>query len=192
MCKIIFPKINLKIEKWKWNKEYRVYVSSLGRFKDEYKRNLPVKISSKTGYCNVETSCGYKVAHRLVLLTFRPIPNAEALTVDHLNHNKRDNSLNNLEWVSRQENWDRARADLLRDQCLKNEIVLSSKEVICGGNAMFADYDAAAEFVMAIQTKLKQTVKKENIINKIKKSIQYGNTYCGLVWKIKEIRKENR
>lgn len=191
MCKIIFPKFNLKIERWKWNKEYRVYVSSLGRFKDEHKRNLPVKISSKTGYCNVETSCGYKVAHRLVLLTFRPIPNAEELTVDHLNHNKRDNSLDNLEWVSKQENWDRAKADLLKDQCLKNEIILSSKEVICGGNAMFTNIDAAADFIMATHHKQDLTT-KENIIKRINKAIQYGQIYCGVRWKIKEIRKENR
>lgn len=191
MCKIIFPKINLKIERWKWNKEYRVYVSSLGRFKDEHKRNLPVKISSKTGYCNVETSCGYKVAHRLVLLTFRPIPNAEDLTVDHLNHNKRDNSLDNLEWVSKGENQERAKADLLRDQHLKSQVVLSTNTLICGGNAMFADFDAAAEFIIASIENKKQEVKKENVINKIKKAIQYGNVYCGLKWKIKEIRKEN-
>ena len=192
MCKIIFPKFNLKIEKWKWNKEYRVYVSNLGRFKDEYKRNIPVKISSKTGYCNVETACGYKVAHRLVLLTFRPIPNAEDLTVDHLNHNKRDNSLNNLEWISREENQDRAKADLLRDQHLKTEVVLTIDRVLCGGNAMFTDYDAAAEFIMSLPTSQKHPVKKENVIEKIKKSIQYGNFYYGLKWKVKEIRKENR
>ena len=192
MCKIIFPKFNLKIEKWKWNKEYRVYVSSLGRFKDEYKRNIPVKISSKTGYCNVETACGYKVAHRLVLLTFRSIPNAEDLTVDHLNHNKRDNSLNNLEWISREENQDRAKADLLRDQHLKTEVVLTIDRVLCGGNAMFTDYDAAAEFIMSLPTSQKHPVKKENVIEKIKKSIQYGNSYYGLKWKVKEIRKENR
>ena len=49
--------------------------------------------------------------HRLVLLTWRPIPNAEDLTVDHLNHNKRDNSVNNLEWVTEEENLTRAKND---------------------------------------------------------------------------------
>lgn len=193
MCRFIFPKFNFKIEKWKWNEEYRVYVSSLGHFKDEHKRNIPVKISSKTGYCNIMTVCGYKVAHRLVLLTFRPIPNAEDLTVDHLNHNKRDNSLTNLEWVSRVENQERAKIDLLNDQQLKTEIIFLTQTVICGGNAMFTDFDAAAEFIMTACLKnTKQIVKKENVIEKIKKSIQYGNTYCGLKWKIKKIRKEDK
>lgn len=191
MCKMIFPRFNLKIERWKWNKEYRVYVSSLGRFKDEHKRNIPVKISSRTGYCNVETACGYKVAHRLVLLTFRPIPNAEDLTVDHINHNKRDNSLNNLEWVSREENVDRAKQDLLKDQILKTEVMLLSNTILCGGNAMFSDYGAAADFIITSHKKQNITT-KENVINKIKKAVQYGNEYCGVKWKMKDIRKENR
>lgn len=191
MCKMIFPRFNLKIERWKWNKEYRVYVSSLGRFKDEHKRNIPVKISSRTGYCSVETACGYKVAHRLVLLTFRPIPNAEDLTVDHINHNKRDNSLNNLEWVSREENVDRAKQDLLKDQVLKTEVILLSNTILCGGNAMFSDYDTAADFIIASHKKQNITT-RENVINKIKKAVQYGNEYCGVKWKMKDIRKENR
>lgn len=192
MCRFILPSISFKVEKWKWNEEYRIYVSSLGHFKDEHKRNIPVKISSKTGYCNVMTACGFKVAHRLVLLTFRPIPNAEDLTVDHLNHNKRDNSLSNLEWVTKVENQERAKTDLLRDQHLKSEVVLSTTKMVCGGNAMFVDFNTAAEFVMLACLKNgKQVIKKENVIEKIKKAIQYGNTYCGIKWKIKEIRKED-
>lgn len=55
---------------------------------------------------------GYMLLHRLVLLTWRPTPEAEILTVDHLNHNKRDNSLDNLEWVTFEENQRRAKEDL--------------------------------------------------------------------------------
>ena len=192
MCRFIFPKFNFKIEKWKWNEEYRVYVSSLGHFKDEYKRNIPVKISSKTGYCTIMTTCGYKVAHRLVLLTFRPIPNAEDLTVDHLNHNKRDNSLDNLEWVSRGENQERAKADLLKDQN-ETEIVLPNNTILCGGNALFTSIDAAADFVIAMYGKTTLTnINKENIIKKINKAIKNNSDYCGIKWKIKKIRKEDK
>ena len=103
-----------------------------------------------------------KLRTGLVLLTFRPIPNAEDLTVDHLNHNKRDNSLSNLEWVSKVENQERAKTDLLKDQQLKTEVVLLTQTVICGGNAMFTDFDAAAEFIMAACLKnTKQIVKKQ-------------------------------
>ena len=45
------------------------------------------------------------------MLTWKPTPEAEQLTVDHLDHNKRNNALYNLEWVSRGENLKRARRD---------------------------------------------------------------------------------
>lgn len=110
---MIFPSLIIKVERWKFNKEYGVYVSTLGNFKDRHKRRLPIRIDSKKGYCKVKTERGVPFAHRLVMLTWKPIPDAENLTVDHLNHNKRDNSLQNLEWVTAEENCRRARKDLL-------------------------------------------------------------------------------
>lgn len=109
---MMLPTIILRIERWKFNKDFGVYVSNQGSFKDRYKRLIPVKIDSK-GYCRIKTECGFVSAHRLVMFTWRPIPNAEALTVDHLNHNKRDNSVQNLEWVTKEENLRRADEDRL-------------------------------------------------------------------------------
>lgn len=188
MFKIILPKFNLRIERWKWNEEYRVYVSSLGHFKDEYKRNIPVKISSRTGYCNVMTACGYKVAHRLVLLTYRPIPNAEDLTVDHLNHNKRDNSLVNLEWVTQKQNIDRAIADLLQDAEKAKDIVITDT-FISAGTALFTSINDAVEYVFTVFVKNKSQTKKETVIKNINKAIKNGNEYCGMKWKMKQIKK---
>lgn len=107
---MMLPTIILRIERWKFNKDYGVYVSTQGNFKDRYKRRLPIRINQK-GYCMVKTESGFVLSHRLVMFTWRPIPNAENLTVDHLNHNKRDNSVENLEWVTRAENQRRARID---------------------------------------------------------------------------------
>ena len=109
---MIFPKLIFKVEKWKFNKDFGVYVSTLGNFKDRHKRNLPIKINQQ-GYCTIQTERGNVFAHRLVLFTWKPIPNAEQLTVDHLNHNKRDNSLTNLEWVTKEENYRRAVNDYI-------------------------------------------------------------------------------
>ena len=118
--KIILPRFLFKIERWKWNSDYRVYVSNLGHIKNEHKQDLPVYIDNN-GYCRVHTvCCSYKTVHRLVMLTWRPIPNAEELTVDHLNHNKRDNSLENLEWVTKEENLRRAAEDLIKKDKKKN------------------------------------------------------------------------
>ena len=113
MFKFILPTFNFNVERWKWNKEYRVYVSNMGHFRDEYKRPLGVRVN-QSGYLLVKTCRDFKKAHRLVMLTWRPIPNAEDLTVDHLDHNKRNNALTNLEWVTREENVRRAQADYIR------------------------------------------------------------------------------
>ena len=112
---MIFPTISLRIERWKFNKDYGIYVSTLGNFKDRHKRPLPIKIN-EGGYCLVKTeapSKPWKLTHRIVMLTWKPIPDAENLTVDHLNHNKRDNSVGNLEWVTEEENLRRAKEDYL-------------------------------------------------------------------------------
>lgn len=113
MMKFIMPIFLFNIEKWKWNDEYRVYVSNMGHFKDEYKKELAVKIDNG-GYCRIHTHLGYKAAHRIVMLTWKPIPDAENLTVDHLDHNKRNNSVSNLEWVTAMENRIRASRDQLK------------------------------------------------------------------------------
>lgn len=97
---------NVLIERWKFNKEYGVYVSTFGNFKDRFKREIP--LNKRNGYCYCRTEVGIKLAHRLVLLTWKPIPNAEELTVDHKDRNKSNNRIDNLEWVSEEENHQRA------------------------------------------------------------------------------------
>lgn len=113
MMKFIMPTFLFNIEKWKWNDEYRIFVSNMGHFKDEYKKELAIKIDNG-GYCRISTHLGYKLAHRLVMLTWKPIPDAENLTVDHLDHNKRNNTVTNLEWVTAIENRERASRDQLK------------------------------------------------------------------------------
>ena len=109
---MVLPTLKLNIERWKFNKEYRVYVSNMGHFKNAEKQPLPIKLN-QSGYCCIKTPCGYRMAHRIVMLTWRPIPDAENLTVDHLDHNKRNNSLDNLEWVTYKENQRRSKEDQL-------------------------------------------------------------------------------
>ena len=104
-----------KVERWKYNKTYQVWVSNQGRFRNKSKADIPVKIG-KGGYCYIKVECStcqYMLAHRLVMLTWRPTPDAEHLTVDHLDHNKRNNAISNLEWVSYEENQERAANDYI-------------------------------------------------------------------------------
>lgn len=64
--------------------------------------------TERKGYIRVSlSSCGEKKTyrvHRLVLETFKPIPDMKRLQVNHINENKADNRLENLEWVTAQEN----------------------------------------------------------------------------------------
>ena len=51
---MIFPTISLRIERWKFNKDYGIYVSTLGNFKDRYKRILPIKVNTAFKHKNFE------------------------------------------------------------------------------------------------------------------------------------------
>lgn len=155
---MIFPKLIFKIEKWKFNSDYGVYVSTLGHFKDRYKRNLPIKIN-QGGYCAIKTEKGIVAAHRLVLFTWRPIPNAEQLTVDHKNHNKRDNSLENLEWMTAEENRFKAAEDFVN---VEDMSPVKQYYYYIGKNK-FANIDDAYNFLK--QRKDAKEMKKERLTN---------------------------
>ena len=49
-----------------------------------------------------------QMLHRLIMITFNPIDGHEKLTVDHIDCDKHNNKLNNLEWVTSKENTHRA------------------------------------------------------------------------------------
>lgn len=174
MFKFIFPTFWFKIERWKWNDDYRVFVSNRGNFKDEHKKNLPIKTSG-SGYCQVKTNCGYKFAHRIIMLTWKPIPDAENLTVDHLNHNKRDNSLENLEWVTKEENIARAKADYIVD----GEQMPQQKMYRKGKKHKYATLDEAVDACVKGNPGLDREVAKRRIMN----SINNGSLYFGAKWR---------
>lgn len=123
----ILPTITINIERWKWNRKYRVFVSNRGRVKNIDGKVLKVKTTQK-GYLAVRVATKKAVfIHRLVMETWRPIFNFEEMTVDHLDHNKRNNDIRNLEWVTEKENHERA----ANDRLIEKEIALiKTKELI--------------------------------------------------------------
>lgn len=111
----IMPRFFASMERWKWNADLRLYVSTHGHFKDEHKRNKACKV--RNNYFWIRANGKWLPAHRVVLLTWRPLPvDGEPMTVDHLNSITRDNRLCNLEWVTEAENKRRARENELLEK----------------------------------------------------------------------------
>ena len=103
--KNLVPEFHFNIERWKYYMPMDVYVSSFGRFKDK-----DGNILSTTAKNNYIVFRG-ELVHRLVMTIFKPIPGCAGMTVDHLDHNTRNNRIDNLEWVSIEENQARAKKD---------------------------------------------------------------------------------
>lgn len=129
----MFPTIKLNIERWKYNPTFELYVSNMGHIRNKSKADIAPKIMSN-GYVVVyvygSINC-YMLLHRVVMLTWKPTPEAEALTVDHLDHNKRNNALSNLEWVTKEENLRRAEDDYVGRITVYNNIVGCKHEEVC-------------------------------------------------------------
>ena len=125
--RFIMPKFFFGCERWKWNADLRLYVSTQGHFKDEYKRNKVCKV--KNNYFWIHANNKWLPAHRVVLLTWRPLPvDGEPMTVDHLNSITRDNRLCNLEWVSEEENHRRAQENQLVEESSSTTTKVSKKK----------------------------------------------------------------
>lgn len=85
-------------------------ISNYGRvisYKSKKPREMTINKYSN-GYCFVSLSKNGIVksylVHRLVMMTFKPIENMEQLEVNHLDCNRENNHLDNLEWVTSKEN----------------------------------------------------------------------------------------
>lgn len=138
----ILPSITINIERWKWNKKYQVFVSNRGRVKNVNGEILKPK-TTQAGYLavRVETKKAMSI-HRLVMETWRPISNFEEMTVDHLDHNKRNNDIRNLEWVTEEENHKRAVDDYL----VEKEITLIKDKELAQHKIYYIDCNSGIRF----------------------------------------------
>jgi hypothetical protein len=139
----MFPTIKLNIERWKYNPTFELYVSNMGHIRNKSKADIAPKIM-QNGYVVVYVYGSlnrYMLLHRVVMLTWKPTPEAEALTVDHLDHNKRNNALSNLEWVTQEENTRRAKEDYIVGSALVgNDIIVSAPKHPNKGRDLTIDY----------------------------------------------------
>lgn len=92
-------------EIWKLIPRYEKYeASNLGRIRHhKHKRILTTYYNNGYEVLNLSGSNGTRKVHRLVATAFLPNPN-NLPDADHLNGNKRDNRLCNLQWKSKSDN----------------------------------------------------------------------------------------
>lgn len=210
MFKIILPKIHIEIEKWKFNKKYNVYVSNLGNFKDKTKESIKLMVQ-KGGYlmvplCNNKKGITkYIPAHRIVMETWCPRADIwqDKLTVDHLDHNKRNNKTTNLEWVSREENQQRAIDDMMNDD--KDAIIQGLKDKIRNledrldnkiknetitismiGLKDFHSWGTLKSWLIANVNPAYSNVKMESIRKGVLKAAKGKTKYMGYHWKVSQ------
>lgn len=110
--------MDTNIEVWKDISGYEGYyqVSTFGNVRsvdrdilrsDGTMLHVPYVTKSQTvskGYHSVslykDNACRYFHVHRLVLQTFKPVNNMDCLQVNHIDGNRENNNISNLEWVT--------------------------------------------------------------------------------------------
>lgn len=103
-------------------------VSTEGRVRSlNYKRTGEIRVlkphNNGYGYLQVALNSKHIKIHRLVAETFIPNPNNYS-DVNHINENKHDNRVENLEWVSHKQN-------MCHGTCVERSTKARSKKVIC-------------------------------------------------------------
>lgn len=115
----IMAKVNVPTEQWRILAHATDFqVSNLGSVRNTERFNRAVatgstprnlaQVSNGAGYCSIKIQCvfGLKnmLVHRLVAFAFLGAPAEKSHVVNHKNLNKRDNRVENLEWISKSAN----------------------------------------------------------------------------------------
>ena len=207
----MFPKIHLSIERWRKNTEYGVYVSNQGNVKlIKNKQTLSPRINEK-GYCMVFTEQGAVYIHRLVAYTWLGGKRNAKYNVDHINSNKRDNSVKNLRWVTKEVNLAYAaftQCNAVEQTCIEEKedilsilfnktlldehrieelkTLLNEKKIqIKFYNNIITSYEQLVTFK---NEKINKSMDTNKFIRRILIAAEDGKTvYCGGYWKIEVI-----
>ena len=153
-------KIKIVIEKWKWNEEYQVWVSSEGQVKNKKKKILPTFLTTGQ-YLAVKINQRFITIHRLVVLTFIGPRPSELHSIDHINHNRHDNRLKNLRWLPMIENQSREQP----------QVTLKSDTIIAASLTQLYKK-------MSIHRLIPSNLSVERFNNQVQKSLLTQKAYC--------------
>jgi hypothetical protein len=126
--------------------EWLYEVSSDGDVKNVKRQKLLRPNKGKAGYLTVVLQKGGLVKsfriHRIVAIAFIKNPEAKK-EVNHINGNKEDNNICNLEWATRRENsqhaWDTGLNEGLREVTSKRMSIMNAKQVVDLQTGIFYD-----------------------------------------------------
>lgn len=94
------PELNTEI--WKDIHDYNYQISTHGRIRNKQKLNILKIQISKNGYCTIKIQKKHFYLHILVASYFIPNPDNKK-TVNHIDRNKQNNNINNIEWSTHKE-----------------------------------------------------------------------------------------
>lgn len=139
-----------KEEIWKDIPNYQGYqASNLGRIRSLDRlgkdgRKLKGKILKQNkindkGYLAVGINGKSKQVHRLILMTFNPVENMEKLQCDHIDFNTQNNCLDNLQWLTPEENDRKKRGtNWKRVLCVETGVIYPSISEAAGQTGLAA------------------------------------------------------
>lgn len=167
------------------NPNYEITKTGLIRNKTT---KLVLKQQERGGYMRVELSnnCKRKTysVHRLVAEQFIPNPENKS-EVNHKDFNRKNNSVDNLEWVTRQENSDHKING--RGEELYNTMVKNAKLAVAAHCKAVEQYDLSGNLINSFIS----MSEAERITGINRKSIRFcihgkRKTAGNFIWKIKE------
>lgn len=114
------------------------FVTKYGEVYSLYSMQTLMQYTNTKGYklVSMQTTDGRRIqerVHRLVKYAFDYIPGCEDLQIDHIDGDKSNNNLENLEWVSAQENINRREQNIIRTPSLKTDDIISILQMIIKG-----------------------------------------------------------
>lgn len=197
----MLPILHFSIERWRKNEEYGVWVSTHGRIRLIKNKDFLNPRINQNGYCVVFTDKGREFVHRLVAYTWLGGKRNAKYNIDHINSNKRDNSVRNLRWIEVELNQDYARYTLCTDtvKCIeqaeqehqlvtrfqKGDIVLVATDVDSKKQKFIYHYNDLQQALHAITLP-----KKQELFATIETAIRTGLPYNNYIWQIREVKDE--
>ena len=126
--------MNLEESQWRTHPEFpHILVSSTGQIMSCRVKNgafVPRSLNKSGDYYSVIINGKRKMVHRLVAETYLPCENSDSLVVNHIDGNKLNNDVRNLEWCTQSDNVKRAYSDGYSSHSKRVRIIETGEEFV--------------------------------------------------------------